>query len=492
MSSINRICPFCDKIFVNEAIIKQHISFQHLGLKSLQKPNQQILEDSDQNMSKNLKVETSENCKYCGKILKNFKTGYKHSVKRCEAMFNQRYLGKKHQCNNCLRSFNSGRNLKRHRQIIHEKVRFQCTKCPKSCSTVANLKYHTLKYHKLEYIKTIVKTENPINPKFDDNIECEACEKRFLDESFDSDYVCKRCGKSSNSKQNNKQGLIQDQSLIKQETMENPNENLVHLCESCGKNFKNFELSNNHFCEPKEIPRPGDPCGKPSKYQQLCHQKTESFNCDQCSKTFTKNYKLNKHKKLKHPQTHNSKSCENCGKSISNSIFQKHLKKCEIIFQTKYSGHRFQCQNCKRSFPSRWGFRHHNKSVHENIRFTCDQCDKVFTSFHGLKLHNNAEHLGVLYFCDHCDMNYKYKEALKYHNKTKHLENLNDSMDPSSMMEFTMSVSEETNSGYKNEIFQKSQIENFLIQNSPIENSLIKNSQIKNSQNVEKKSTRNF
>ena len=47
----------------------------------------------------------------------------------------------------------------------------------------------------------------------------------------------------------------------------------------------------------------------------------------------TENDKLQESVELK--VSKNNRKCEYCGKTISEQIFQKHWKKCEIIFETK-------------------------------------------------------------------------------------------------------------------------------------------------------------
>ena len=97
--------------------------------------------------------------------------------------------------------------------------------------------------------------------------------------------------------------------------------------------------------------------------------------------------------------------------------FSKHLLKCENLLKTKHLGHKFQCKDCKKSFPVRSSFRFHVQSVHQGIRFPCDECGQKFRHRRDLKNHHRAVHLGILQNCDHCEMKFKTIGGLKYHSK---------------------------------------------------------------------------
>ena len=67
-------------------------------------------------------------------------------------------------------------------------------------------------------------------------------------------------------------------------------------------------------------------------------------------------------------------------------MFQKHSVICEIVHYKKYSGHAFQCQNCKRSFRSDIELTRHQNG-HSSIRFNCEFCEATFSTNHNKKAH---------------------------------------------------------------------------------------------------------
>ena len=112
--------------------------------------------------------------------------------------------------------------------------------------------------------------------------------------------------------------------------------------------------------------------------------------------------------------------CEFCGRTFSTEKFQDHLENCTVIFKQKYSGNKFQCKNCKKSFVKRNAFTKHVNSVHTKIQFPCDHCDKSFASKMVLKSHYKTKHSKNLYTCNYCEMTFYYSNTLKEHLESIH------------------------------------------------------------------------
>ncbi|KAK2163484.1 hypothetical protein LSH36_79g11055 [Paralvinella palmiformis] len=54
---------------------------------------------------------------------------------------------KEYQCDICNETFSQSHCVKRHKQSVHEKIRFPCNMCDKSFTQVAQLRRHQRIYH---------------------------------------------------------------------------------------------------------------------------------------------------------------------------------------------------------------------------------------------------------------------------------------------------------------------------------------------------------
>ena len=90
--------------------------------------------------------------------------------------------------------------------------------------------------------------------------------------------------------------------------------------------------------------------------------------CDQCGKSFSSTFKLNRH--VKRHSVEKLHKCEKCNASFG-------TKQCLARHNLIHSGERpFHCDQCDKSFIRKDQFKKH-KETHSKGRYHCDQCDAI-------------------------------------------------------------------------------------------------------------------
>ena len=80
----------------------------------------------------------------------------------------------------------------------------------------------------------------------------------------------------------------------------------------------------------------------------------------------------------------------------------------------------YQCEQCQKTFSSKYGLYGHGRSVHEGVKYACDQCGYLATKQNHLTRHIQSRHEGVRFTCDQCDHHSTTKWNLTLHIKAKH------------------------------------------------------------------------
>ena len=122
------------------------------------------------------------------------------------------------------------------------------------------------------------------------------------------------------------------------------------------------------------------------------------FTCEQCNKTFSSQYNLNRHYKSVHLKMKQKRKgtkkyfCkqEGCDKVFSNgSNYKKHYDTVHLNIR------RHLCEICSFMFKTKWALKTHLNTLHEKDQqkfriFECKLCQKRFTSKGKLKLHETV------------------------------------------------------------------------------------------------------
>lgn len=141
------------------------------------------------------------------------------------------------------------------------------------------------------------------------------------------------------------------------------------------------------------------------------------FKCDQCSKSFPKQFLLNTHQRI-----HSDKNfrCEQCSKSYHcSSALQNHIR----IVHDKLSSH--ICDICAKIFRDKFSYAVHREQVHgvnQLPRVQCNEClvwlknEKILTN-HKKRCHNDD---GTIWVCNICGKESANQMSLISHQKKIH------------------------------------------------------------------------
>ena len=107
------------------------------------------------------------------------------------------------------------------------------------------------------------------------------------------------------------------------------------------------------------------------------------YNCSKCEKSYTEEYKLREHFKIKHE------------KSVH-----------------------FVCEQCRRDFTSKGGLKYHMKTMHrKEFDYWCDACCKGFKDPHTYETHVEIKHNRSGFKCTSCSNIFKSAANLSMHKK---------------------------------------------------------------------------
>ena len=221
------------------------------------------------------------------------------------------------------------------------------------------------------------------DPKMSKNrkYHCEHCDKTFTSKSYKNAHVktkhqsqrlpCEFCGKQviESRFQNH---LINCKIIHYKKYSGRP-----FQCNKCKKSFSR----KSHLSEHQNVH---------VKVKENKLDGKSPYDCEICSKTLTNYSELISH--LKNVHRSPRISCEFCGKQVITKMLKKHLIKCEIVHNEKFSGHPFQCQKCKRSFAKNKNMIRHQKLVHLQSCFSCEFCKQIFAKKSAKKAHVKSRH----------------------------------------------------------------------------------------------------
>ena len=117
--------------------------------------------------------------------IKDFHENIKFPCNICQKSFNKNNLrihirdvhkignAKHYNCKLCGRVYNSRAGLNHHKSVVHDGIRYPCTKCDKKFTTKGDIKIHLKNVH------------GDVNQQF----ECHICKKNFKVEKYMLDHM---------------------------------------------------------------------------------------------------------------------------------------------------------------------------------------------------------------------------------------------------------------------------------------------------------------
>ena len=285
-------CSNCPEIFKNRRGLANHKRTKHS--KGIESKLEQIKSPLALDIQE--KIDTTENtftCKYCGSQFA-FKIHLRQHFKKCEKITNS--------CSECHKVFASKIKLRRHTKIHNKETIYSCVNCKKVFESQEALTDHT-------EVKKCVELR----------LDCEIC-----GESFSSRAMAMHKRKHLNDGTN--------------------------ACLKCGGLFEDKALLDSHI--------------------KQAHP--DHFPCSICDKIYFSKKKLKNHTKIRHSLE--KIFCDQCGKEF---LTLKSLKDhCAA-----HHGSSFDCSECSQSFSSHDHLYNHRILEHRGEgNFLCDLCPNVLKS----------------------------------------------------------------------------------------------------------------
>ncbi|XP_055386527.1 zinc finger protein 525-like [Condylostylus longicornis] len=142
-------------------------------------------------------------------------------------------------------------------------------------------------------------------------------------------------------------------------------------------------------------------------------RKGGEFKCDQCDKTYTFNYLLQRHKRLHTGER--PYACTMCDAKF------RHYNTLKEHYVFRHSEDRpFPCRHegCGKSFKTKVSRTFHETIHSKELKFQCDECGKRFPRSSYLKRHRGTWHMDKTdrpYKCPTCPKSFCTQRNLKYH-----------------------------------------------------------------------------
>ncbi|XP_019721152.1 histone-lysine N-methyltransferase PRDM9-like isoform X1 [Hippocampus comes] len=156
--------------------------------------------------------------------------------------------------------------------------------------------------------------------------------------------------------------------------------------------------------------------------------------CTLCGKNFGQSVLLRRHEQTVH-QSEPPHRCEHCGKVFVESVGLQHHQRADNCRKYHCTTELFSCAHCQfsftaKSFLAKHVRRHHpaeylaNSLVYQPEKeqdvkvFTCSRCEKGYTNAKAFKSHSCFQQVKVLYFCTDCGKGFGNHYTLKQHRRT--------------------------------------------------------------------------
>jgi len=168
------------------------------------------------------------------------------------------------------------------------------------------------------------------------------------------------------------------------------NDDVVHTCEDCGKEF-------------------------PSANVLTRHKRTHSsriFHCKECSTDFAEPVTFKRHSVVIH-EIHRPFTCSHAGCNYRSDRLSNVEKHMSIHSPT----HAFACSLCGRTFAQDAGLRSHLLSCMSSRTFLCDLCGSAFNHLQSMQSHQRVHTGERPYRCTDCDSTFADHRNYKRHRR---------------------------------------------------------------------------
>ncbi|KAG7227686.1 hypothetical protein INR49_029448, partial [Caranx melampygus] len=311
-------------------------------------------------------------------------------------------------CSDCGKSFTNEASLRKHKVIVHERLRpYVCTVCQKCFG-----QYNDLTRHLRRHQKEDKREQGEIEAPDEANtmpFSCAECSRTFSSVDTLQEHISEQHSEDTavDNQDGDPEAADDDQShdpdFIPQTSEAKAVESIQRLPsqrpQRLGARSRISAITK--LIAPK---RRADICKKPSASTAQTEQSRAEPEAPAA-----KNGKLTKYKWF---------SCNRCKRTYANPDDLK-AHKCTL--------RQHKCGQCGATFNMSGFLRRHEQTVHANAKsYSCDRCDKVFTTSGNLKQHQKSNTClkyhctSELFPCSFCQFSFTMKSYLIKHIKRHH------------------------------------------------------------------------
>ncbi|CAL8068564.1 unnamed protein product [Orchesella dallaii] len=353
-------------------------------------------------------------CSRCGETVTGLQAKKEHDADR------DRTCLVLHYCSTCGKGYTSAQRLESHMRKVHIENRFKCTICDKTFKAKLNLRNHMAARHSLErphncvhcgkkyatrnYLQCHLAKVHQVETSGEKKHYCPTCKKSFgRKELLDSHILkcdpvaaaaimptCEICGRPIMG--GNQKAMMEKHVITHMSPQERAEywkqqgkEEVVHLCPTCGKEFKSKQGMERH---------------------STLHLAKKTFLCEQCPKAYTGQYNLLLHIKQAHSKGKKGKimkaPCQICGRPVVGGTQKMMMDKHVVTHMSaqeraeyyKVKGIKmkvYPCFACEKEFKSKQYLQQH-PCEKASKKFQCKQCPKIFSGEFSLKQHVRKIH----------------------------------------------------------------------------------------------------
>ncbi|XP_031766475.1 zinc finger protein 57-like [Galleria mellonella] len=237
-----------------------------------------------------------------------------------------------------------------------------CTICPKEIENFEDYLAHIYEHHDLEFEETAIRPFDEFKLS-DDCIKCSECEETFKNFSTLQYHIHKTHVNVDIGR---------------------------YLCEVCGKAFTKLTNVDNHVKQTHSVQK-----------------------CKKCKQTFPSRYALDAHVDSVHKK--DALKCPLCPKILGT----RYLKRRHLALVHDHKSAQLACDICSMIFTRNCKLQMHKRRVHyKEKNMTCEVCGYVAFNMESLKRHMVSHDDWRPFQCDICQKTFQRKPTLKMHLKT--------------------------------------------------------------------------